>query len=93
MLFFHRFKLFILVIRFVILEIYVVGLTIVLMLDCLDNIYAINNCWLKLIRLPIMIELKWLAQKTHSYRSLENTYPEVFRIKFFAFNIKWTKWS
>ena len=24
---------------------------------------------------------------------LENTFSEIFRIKFFAFNIKWTQWS
>ena len=31
--------------------------------------------------------------KTHSPRSPKNTFAEVFHIKFFAFNIKWTKCS
>ena len=31
--------------------------------------------------------------KTHSPRSPKNTFWEVFQIKFFAINIKWTKWS
>ena len=30
---------------------------------------------------------------THSPRGPKNTFPEVSHIKFFAFNIKWTKWS
>ena len=31
--------------------------------------------------------------KTHSPRCRKNTFSEVFQIKFFAINIKWTKWS
>ena len=31
--------------------------------------------------------------KTHSPTCLKNTFSEVFCIKFFAFNIKWTNWS
>ena len=31
--------------------------------------------------------------KTRSPRCPKNTFSEVFQIKFFAINIKWTKWS
>ena len=31
--------------------------------------------------------------ETHPPRCPENAFPEVFLINFFAFNIKWTKWS
>ena len=31
--------------------------------------------------------------KTRSPRCRKNTFSEVFQIKFFAINIKWTKWS
>ena len=31
--------------------------------------------------------------KTNSPRCPKNTFSEVFRIKFFAFNVKWIKWS
>ena len=31
--------------------------------------------------------------KTHSPRCRKNTFSEVFQIKLFAINIKWTKWS
>ena len=33
------------------------------------------------------------TSKTHSPKCCKNTFSEVFQIKFFAINIKWTKWS
>ena len=37
--------------------------------------------------------LRKCEKLSHSPGSLENTFPEVFHITFFAFNIKWTKLS
>ena len=60
------------------------------------NIVTWSTTILKDIGTPPMIECNlgkiW---KTHSPRCTKNTFPEFFRIKlsFFAFKIKWTKWS
>ena len=40
-----------------------------------------------------MIECNGKISKTHSPRCPKNTFSEVFHIKFFAINIKWTKRS
>ena len=39
---------------------------------------------------PHDLEKIW---KTHLPRCPKNPFPEIFRIRLFVFNIKWTKWS